>query len=475
MYLLGFLWDTFTKPNDLSKKHYKQVAFVKAFGQYNWYFGSGEYIDTASKISKQEILKSIEKISLNKNEYIFIVNGEGDILLNYAKPSLVGKNVFKENNTYARTVFNKVFNLTKNYGSSFLTYDWENPKTKQIEKKYSYVKKIPKSSWVIGSGFYESTINNMAKNKAVSLYEEYNLRIDYILTFGLIIFFISFVAAFFISKYLSTTFSNYNKNIKEKSIALQKSNENLEMRVKEEVQKNKEKELQLFAQAKMAALGDMIGNIAHQWRQPLSVISTIASGIKLRHKFKELKLEEIPRQMDEIVDKTQHLSQTIDTFRNFLKEKKEFNETVLQDTINGALKIIERSLKENSIVLEKKLGEEKPLLITTVSNEISQVIINIVNNSMDAILENKIQDAWVRITLNQSNNNAIISIEDNAGGIPDEIILKVFEPYFTTKHQSQGTGLGLHMSYKIINESLNGKLSVKNGEFGAKFTMVLPL
>lgn len=267
----------------------------------------------------------------------------------------------------------------------------------------------------------------------------------------------------------------YDEIIEKTNEELKELNKNLEHKVQEEIEKNKEKESQLFAQAKLAAMGDMIGNIAHQWRQPLAIISTIASGIKLQYKYQQLKLEMLPSQMDEIVNKTQHLSQTIDTFRNFLLEEKVYKEIVLQESILSSLKIVDSSLKDNNIKLEKNIAEDSQVKVCTISNELSQVIINIINNAKDAIIERQVQNAWIKIDLVQEENEVCITIEDNAGGIPEEIILRVFEPYFTTKHKSQGTGLGLHMSYKIMVESLKGKIYVKNSDHGAKFFIKLPL
>jgi len=277
------------------------------------------------------------------------------------------------------------------------------------------------------------------------------------------------------NKMLKSKVREKNKELLKYNEELKNLNENLENKVKEEIEKNKEKEIQLFAQTKMVAMGEMIGNIAHQWRQPLSVISTIASGVKLKYNFKQLDYEDLPKQMNEIVDKTKHLSQTIDTFKNFLNEKKLFEEIILQDVITSSLKIIGSSLKNNNINLQHNLIENKPITVSTVSNELIQVFINILNNAKDAIMEKKIQDPWIKIDVIKMDDEVHIIIEDNAKGIPEDIILRIFEPYFTTKHKSQGTGLGLHMSYKIIVENLKGQLYAQNSEHGAKLFVKLPL
>jgi signal transduction histidine kinase len=232
---------------------------------------------------------------------------------------------------------------------------------------------------------------------------------------------------------------------------------------------------QLIEQSKQASLGELIGNIAHQWRQPLSSISTIASSIALRTEHNLIKPEEVTKLTDKVLENTKYLSETIDTFRNYIKEDKERMEVMLQDRIDMALKIVSLPLKDNNITLINKIDYTKPIRITLVIGELSQVIINIINNAKDALLDNKISQPTIEIALKVENNIAHLTIEDNAGGINEDIMPKIFEPYFTTKHQSQGTGLGLHMSYRIVTESLNGRIYVQNTESGAKFFIELPL
>lgn len=230
----------------------------------------------------------------------------------------------------------------------------------------------------------------------------------------------------------------------------------------------------LLEQSKLAAMGNMIANIAHQWRQPLSVISTGATGVKFHKEYGILTDEYLYETLDDINKSTQYLSQTIDTFRDFIKEDKEYKEVILQDRIDKALQVVESSLKNNYITIINNIDYKTPIPIKIVVGELSQVIINILNNAKDALVEHQEKDRWVKLDLEKKEQKIIITIEDNGGGIPNSILPHIFEPYFTTKHQSQGTGLGLHMSYKIITESLHGKLYVKNSEVGAKFFIELP-
>jgi sensor histidine kinase regulating citrate/malate metabolism len=237
----------------------------------------------------------------------------------------------------------------------------------------------------------------------------------------------------------------------------------------------KNMEEQLVQSEKMASLGSMLGNIAHQWRQPLSVISTAASGIKFQNEYSELSKDEIGDTMSAIILNTKYLSETIDTFRDFLKEKKLSYIENIQDSIDMTLKILEPVLINCHIELINKINYENPIYKKMSRGELSQVVTNIFNNAKDVFEERNIRNPRITIECTSNINDILISIEDNAGGISDDVIKNIFEPYFTTKHQSVGTGLGLYMSHRIVNESLGGSLYVKNTKEGAKFFIKLPL
>jgi PAS domain S-box-containing protein len=235
----------------------------------------------------------------------------------------------------------------------------------------------------------------------------------------------------------------------------------------------KNSNLQMMQQAKMASLGEMMGNIAHQWRQPLSVIGGVAVNIQMAKEFDNLTDDLIDSGLESINKNIKYLSKTIDTFRDFVKEKPELKKIMLQMKIDNILSIVSSTMQSNQIIINKLY--HKTIELVTISSELDQVILNILNNAKDALILNNVNNPWITIELLKNNDTVTINIEDNGGGINPEIIDKIFEPYFTTKHKSQGTGLGLHMSYKIVEEHLKGKLTVSNAQQGAKFTIELPL
>lgn len=243
----------------------------------------------------------------------------------------------------------------------------------------------------------------------------------------------------------------------------------------------KQKDRQISEQSKLVSMGEMIGNIAHQWRQPLSVISTGSTGMKMQNEYNLLTTEIINKTCDMINNNAQYLSNTIDDFRNFVKGDREKTIFNLTNDINSFLHLVEGTIKKNDIKVTLNLDDH--ISIHGYENELIQCLINIFNNSKDALIESQIEKKLIFIETHTVNNDAVITIKDNGGGIPQDVLPRIFEPYFTTKHTSQGTGLGLHMTYNLIVDGMHGKIETSNTNYeyqhteysGAKFIITLPL
>ncbi|WP_320033458.1 ATP-binding protein [Halarcobacter sp.] len=243
---------------------------------------------------------------------------------------------------------------------------------------------------------------------------------------------------------------------------LRKFNDSLEERIETEVQKNREKDKQLFIQSRYAGMGEMIGNIAHQWRQPLSAISTISSGMLLELELDMCERKDIENSYEKILEFTKFLTQTIEDFRGYLKKDKEKVEFDILDIFMKSFNIVESTYKNNNIYINIKKDAHFSEKSFGFANELIQVFLNILNNAKDALLESEVEEKIVFIDILEGNEFNTISIIDNAGGINENIIEKIFDPYFTTKHKSQGTGIGLYMSKDIVEKNMHGKLSVTN-------------
>ena len=231
------------------------------------------------------------------------------------------------------------------------------------------------------------------------------------------------------------------------------------------------------SQNRIAAMGDMIGNIAHQWRQPIGAINNTLNDLEFEIELEDLELMESKKFLDvstKVKEYTAHLSQTIDDFRSIASDEKVKSDFLLTDILQEAYPIIESEYKKNNIEYLVNVEGKYTCKFYGYKRELLQVVINILNNAKDILVEKKIQNPQVRLDLHRDDENVYVSIHDNAGGVPQSIIEKIFDPYFTTKHESIGTGIGLFMSKKMITEHFNGSLSVKNEEDGATFCISLP-
>ncbi len=270
------------------------------------------------------------------------------------------------------------------------------------------------------------------------------------------------------------------ERVKRKTKELKDINNNLEKRITEEVEKNKKTQEQLFKSEKLASMGEMIGNIAHQWRQPLSIISTAATGIILQKEYGKLTDEQLLQNCTVIDENAQYLSKTIDDFRDFIKGDKKSILFNLQETFESFLHLIEPSMKNHNILVI--INNDKNTQLENHPNELIQCFINIYNNARDVLKPSSLEKKYIFISTQETKKFVIIHFLDNGGGIDPNILPKIFEPYFTTKHKSQGTGLGLHMTYNLIVYGMKGSIEVKNTNYsyekkdytGAEFIITLP-
>ena len=250
--------------------------------------------------------------------------------------------------------------------------------------------------------------------------------------------------------------------------------------IKEKTLENLKMEQDMMRSEKMAALGEMIANIAHQWRQPLSVISTGVTGMKMQKEYGILNDEEFDKTCQAINDNAQYLSKTIDHFSDFIKGERNKVEFDLRDNINNFLTLVQGSIKIHNINIVLDLEEN--IKITNYPNELLQCLFNIFNNAKDALVEKKIEDKYIFISSKIKKNHIIIKIKDNAHGIANSALPHIFEPYFTTKDKSKGTGLGLNITYNLVTKGMDGSIEAYNVSFtynkneytGAEFRIELP-
>jgi len=259
------------------------------------------------------------------------------------------------------------------------------------------------------------------------------------------------------------------QRVAEQTKELYKFNRYLELRVQEEVEKNEEKQKILFAQSRFASLGQMIANIAHQWRQPLTELNLSLFGLKNALQDKEEQVEGYYKDAKKTI---QSMSQTIEDFQNFFNPNKTIEPFDPVESFRDALTLIQKDLQKEKILLHTSLG--KNIQITGISNELTQVLINLLQNAKEALTEITDRQKEISVTIIDESTHVLISVQDNAKGIEEDTLEKIFEPYFSTKHASQGTGLGLFMSRMIVQQSLKGSIIASNHGSGALLSITIP-
>ncbi len=448
------------KPNENIKQK-KKIGIVKEFKPYDLFIGTGEYIQDYEEKIKDKVLQYIHKLKYSKNGYIFIVDYNGKYL-SHIKKSYIGLNRIDLKDSDNFMITKEIIKTAKN-GSGFIKYVGTiKPDTNKPAKKTTYIKGFDTWNWAIATGFYNDELEKQIKEKELEINKENKKDIFNFFILSITVIFIFILLSFYISKVLEKQFLKYKKEV------LSYINE------------NREKDNIYAQQSKMAAMGEMLQNIAHQWRQPLSSISMLSSGVKFKKEFGLLEDKDLYKSMDDINKSTKYLSQTIEDFSDFFNPNKKVVLFNLEKTINKALNLLEVQFKDKEIKIIQSIEDFD---IYGYENEFIQVIINICNNAKDELIKSSLDEKIIILEVKKKNNTAHILIKDNAGGIKEEIIDRVFEPYFSTKHKSQGTGIGLYMSREIIVKHMKGSISVENDEYtfnkkeykGAAFKLTLNL
>ena len=447
----AFLTWHYPKPDNLQKKDLKKIGFNVHFKPYDWFIGSGEYVEDFEENMKNEVLEYISNLKTTKNDYFFILN-YNDKTVFQKIDNLVDRVFQKFDNNDENILFNEIWDLAKN-GGGFITYDYKSIDENSSLTKTSYVKALFNWNWIIEKGFFHDHIYNIIEEKSAELNKKFNEKIKKILLISSILTIILLTISIYISRKLEKKFHDYKMELKKQQHILAQ-------------------------QSKMAAMGEMLGNIAHQWRQPLSVITTVATGMKLQKEFENLDDKTFDEAIENITNSALYLSKTIDDFRSFFKSDKKETFFSIKETFEKVLKLTNSQFKNHEITIIKEIDDFQ---IYGFENEFIQVLINILNNSKDALINKKENKLIFIKTFEDDENNFVIKIKDNGGGIENKILDKVCEPYFTTKHQSTGTGIGLYMAEEIIEKHMNGILEINNCKFdynnkeyfGAEVTILL--
>jgi C4-dicarboxylate-specific signal transduction histidine kinase len=260
--------------------------------------------------------------------------------------------------------------------------------------------------------------------------------------------------------------------VKQKTQEFEKLNESLEIKVKDKVNELIAKDKLISVQSKQAVMGEMISMIAHQWRQPLSTITLQISNLHFKRLLGEdVSVEESDKVLNEISDNIVYLSETIDDFQTYFRPNKEKVSVKINELLEKAINFALPRTKDLKIkILNNK---DQKITIKTYVNEMIQVVLNLINNAIDAFIDMEKEDAKIEIYAEEENNLVKIYVKDNASGISKENLTQIFEPYFSTKGKN-GTGLGLYMSQMIVQKQFQGELKVKTSSMGTTFIIEIP-
>ncbi|MFK2823778.1 sensor histidine kinase [Arcobacter sp. YIC-80] len=284
---------------------------------------------------------------------------------------------------------------------------------------------------------------------------------------------VGFMALFslLMSSIINDVVKKYKHQVQNKEGKLQKLNKSLESKVQRGIEEGKRKDKAILQQSKLARMGSMISMIAHQWRQPLTELSGVLMELETATRFKKVDEKHILNSIQRCDGMIEFMSNTIDDFRNFYRPDKKKEDFYVLDSCQKAIGLIDASLKDSDIDLILNVKKDK--LINGYPTEFSQVILNLITNARDVLLEKNIHKPKIELTIESMGVLCIVKVKDNAGGIKDENFDLIFDPYFSTKDEKSGTGLGLYISKLIIERNMGGELSVKNDKEGAVFKIVL--
>ncbi|MGE4382501.1 MAG: sensor histidine kinase [Arcobacter sp.] len=418
--------------NDIEKKQisYEQANEVLKLGleiiNKNW-----DLYQNQIKVENKELLTTFIKLFIIKEENYYENNTlKSSILKNIDKKMQIIKELITKINLEKNDEFYSNLDLEINALSIYLT----------------------------------SLINydlSLAINEKRNTDKIFNIILIFSIISIFIVFLFSIILSFYIINHFKHLHNSLEEKVKEKTKELQELNNYLEIKISKEVAQNRKKDIIMFQQARFASLGEMLNNIAHQWRQPLGSITMIIQSFQTKMSLGKLTPSFVEEKVNDALLLASNMSNTLDDFRNFFSPNKIKSEFSIKNCIEHSIELSKYFLNQEEIKVELKV--RKDVKINSYYNELSHVFLNIISNSKDALSSNVDKnDRIIKIIVNKFKNSLVVNIVDNGGGIPKEVLPKIFEPYYTTKYKSAGTGIGLYMSKQIIEKHMNGEIFCKN-------------
>jgi two-component system, NtrC family, C4-dicarboxylate transport sensor histidine kinase DctB len=315
------------------------------------------------------------------------------------------------------------------------------------------------------------TLDLLIEKKIIEHEKQDKIFSDFMIIVSLVILFFMAFFSFLMISIVKEVIRKYKKQVQNREDELKALNDNLFMKVQCGIQEAKQKDKKILEQAKLARIGSMISMIAHQWRQPLSQLSGILMELETATRFKKVDENHIYSAIEKSDKMIEFMSNTIDDFRNFYKPDKIKEEFLVSVACSKAINIIDATLKNFGIELNVDVKNDKK--VYGYPTEFAQVILNLLSNAKDVLVEKEIKNPRIDISIDSKGVLSTITIKDNAGGIHEKNQELIFDPYYSTKDSSKGTGLGLYISKLIIERNMGGDLSVYNDDEGAVFKIII--
>ena len=425
----------------------KQIILVKNLDMYNWYIGSSTNVLQKRENLKSTLLSMVQSIPMDSADFMGLYDNKEPIFLSKKMRTFLGDesiNVISENLSKEPT--------------------WYKDK---VDGFYYYSKYYEPLDWYLVYGFEISKMSKQELEKKTKLEEMLDKELAFIMKASASIVVFVVILSLLLSRKINHIFSQYQIEVQKRTDELEKLNESLEQRVFDGLKAHRQKDKMLIQQSKMAEMGDMLSMIAHQWRQPLNQMSYLFMNIDSAYEYKELTKEYLDDKLKEGNTLLEFMSVTIDDFRNYFRPDKSKEFVLVSDVVTTSVALMQKSLEVSGVELElETYGRD---LTHIYKNEFIQVMLNLIKNAKDVLVDKNVKNPRIIIKSRCEKERLIVEVCDNGGGVDEKIIDKIFDPYFSTKDTQSGTGLGLYMSKMIIEEHLDGKLSVRNSEEGACF------